>query len=134
MMKINYLAVAACIVINMGLGMSWFGVFAQPWMSGHGLTQAMIDQAMSPKPYLATIIGSLVSGYVMSLLFQRMNVSGWQDGGKVGAAIGGLMFFSTYASYMFSLKSSALASLDGGYMFVLYALYGALIGGWQKKV
>jgi Protein of unknown function (DUF1761) len=132
-MKINYLAVAACIVINMGLGVSWFGVFDQPWMDGHGLTLEMINKNASAKPYIATIIGSLVSGYVMSLLFQRMNVIGWQDGVKVGAAIGGLMFFSTYASYMFSLKSSVLAALDGGYMFVLYALYGALIGGWQKK-
>jgi Protein of unknown function (DUF1761) len=132
-MKINYLAVAACVIINMGLGMSWFGVFAKPWMDGHGLTMEMINNNTSAKPYIATIIGSLVSGYVMSLLFQRMNVRGWQDGLKVGAAIGGLMFFSTYASYMFSLKSSALASLDGGYMFVLYALYGALLGGWQKK-
>jgi hypothetical protein len=133
MMKINYLAIAACVLINMGLGMSWFGVFAQPWMEGHGLTQAVIEQNASAKPYIATIIGSLVSGYVMSLLFQRMNVSGWQDGAKAGAAIGGMMFFVTYASYMFAQKSSALASMDGGYMFILYVLYGALLGGWQKK-
>jgi Protein of unknown function (DUF1761) len=133
MMKINYLAVAACVVVNMGLGMSWFGVFDQPWMDGHGLTKEFIDQHMTAKPFIATIIGSLVSGYVLSLLFQRMNVTGWQDGVKVGAAIGGLLFFATYASYMFAHKTSAIASLDGGYMFVLYALYGALIGGWQKK-
>jgi hypothetical protein len=62
-----------------------------------------------------------------------MNVRDWQDGAKVGAAIGDLMFFSTYASYMFFLKTSTIASLDGGYVFILYTLYGALISGWQKK-
>jgi hypothetical protein len=132
-MKINYLAVAACIVINMGLGMTWFGVFAEPWMAGHGLTQEIIEKNTSAAPYISTIVAALVSGYVMSLLFQRMNVQGWVDGAKTGAAIGGLLFFSTFASYMFALKSPSFAAMDGGYMFILYTLYGALLGGWQKK-
>jgi hypothetical protein len=132
-MKINYLAVGACVLVNMGLGMTWFGVFAQPWMDGHGLTTEIIEKNASATPYLATIIGSLVSGYVLSLLFQRMRVSGWVDGATTGAAIGALLFFATYASYMFAQKTSAIAALDGGYMFLLCVLYGAVIGGWQKK-
>jgi hypothetical protein len=125
-MKINYLAVAACIVINMGLGMTWFGVFAEPWMAGHGLTQEIIEKNTSPAPYISTIVAALVSGYVM-------NVQGLADGAKVGAAIGSLLFFSTFASYMFALKSPSFGAMDGGYMFILYTLYGALLGGWQKK-
>lgn len=132
-MKTNYLAVAACILVNMGLGMTWYGIFAQPWMDGHGLTMQQIESNASATPYIVTALASLVSGYVISQLFQRMGVSGWQDGALAGAAIGSLLFVTTVASYMFELKSMNIAILDGGYMFVLAVLYGALIGGWQKK-
>ena len=132
-MKINYLAVAACVVINMGLGMTWYSIFANAWMNGHGITMAQVEANASAAPYIATTIAALAAGYVLSLLYQRMNVSGWQDGAITGAAIGSFLFFATVASYLFSQKPLSLAILDGGYMAVLFVLYGALIGGWQKK-
>ena len=132
-MKTNYLAVAVCILINMGLGMSWYGVFGETWMRGHGFTMAQVEANASAAPYIATAVGSVMAGYVLSLLYQRMNVKGWQDGAITGAAIGSFLFFATVASYLFSLKSLSLGVLDGGYMFVLFVLYGAIIGGWQKK-
>ena len=132
-MKINYLAVAACVVINMGLGMTWYSIFANAWMSGHGITMAQVEGNASSAPYIATTIAALAAGYVLSLLYQRMNVSGWQDGAITGAAIGSFLFFATVASYLFSQKPLTLAILDGGYMVILFVLYGALIGGWQKK-
>jgi hypothetical protein len=133
-MKTNYLAVAACVLVNMGLGMSWYSLFANQWMAGHGLTMETIEKNTSPMPYVATAVAAIVSGLILSYLFQKLNVVGWMEGAKTGALIGLLPFVSTIASYLFSLKSLELGVLDGGYMFVLYTLYGALIGGWQKKV
>ena len=132
-MKINYLAVAACVIINMGLGMTWYSIFANAWMNGHGITMAQVEGNVSAAPYIATAIAALAAGYVLSLLYQRMNVSGWQDGAITGAAIGSFLFFATVASYLFSQKPLSLAILDGGYMVILFVLYGAVIGGWQKK-
>ena len=132
-MKINYLAVAACVIVNMGLGMTWYSIFANAWMNGHGITMAQVESNASVAPYIATTIAALAAGYVLSLLYQRMNVSGWQDGALTGAAIGSFLFFATVASYLFSQKSLNLAILDGGYMIILFVLYGAVIGGWQKK-
>ena len=132
-MKINYLAVAAFIFINMGLGMAWYTIFADAWMAGHGITQAQIEANTSVAPYIMSVVAALAAGVVLSLLYQRMNIQGWQDGAIAGAAIGSFMFFEIVASHLFSQKSLALGALDGGYMFVLFVLYGALIGGWQKK-
>ena len=126
-MKINYLAVATCVVINTGL--SGYSVFANAWMNKHGITTGQVEG----NAYVATTIAALAAGYVLSLLYQRMNVSGWQDGAITGAAIGSFLFFATVASYLFSQKPLTLAILDGGYMVILFVLYGALIGGWQKK-
>ena len=132
-MKTNYLAVAACILVNMGLGMTWYSIFANAWMSGHGITMEMVEKNASATPYIATAVAAVVSGLILSHLFQRMNITGWMEGAKTGALIGLLPFVSTVASYLFSQKSLGLGVLDGGYMLVLYTLYGALIGGWQKK-
>jgi ABC-type enterochelin transport system permease subunit len=132
-MKTNYLAVAACVLVNMGLGMSWYGIFAKPWMEGHGLTMETIEKNVSATPYIATAVAAVVSGLILSHLFQKLNVVGWMEGAKTGALIGLLPFVSTVASYLFSQKSLGPGVLDGGYMLVLYALYGAVIGGWQKK-
>ena len=132
-MKTNYLAVAACILVNMVLGMSWYGIFAKPWMEGHGLTLDIIEKNTSPMPYVATAVAAVVSGLILSHLFQKLNIVGWMEGAKTGVLIGLLPFVSTIASYLFSQKSLGIGVLDGGYMLVLYTLYGAVIGGWQKK-
>ncbi len=132
-MKTNYLAVAACVLVNMGLGMTWYGIFAQPWMDGHGLTMEIVEKNASATPYIATTVAALVSGLILSHLFQHMNVNGWMEGAKTGALIGVLPAVATVASYLFAQKSMNIAFLDAGYMFVLFALYGAVIGGWQKK-
>ncbi len=84
-------------------------------------------------PYVISMVGALISGYVLSLLFRRMGVTGWQDGMKTGAAIGLLLMIVTFMSYAFSLRPTELSFIDGGYAFVLFSLYGAVIGGWQKR-
>jgi len=132
--KINYLAVGACALMNMLLGMIWYTIFAQQWMDGNGLTKERVESMPSgATPYLISIVGALLSGYVLSLIFKRMNVSGWMDGAMSGAAIGLFGLIATFMGNAFSLRPTALSFIDGGYIMVLFVLYGAVIGGWQKQ-
>ncbi len=133
--KINYLAVAACALVNMGLGMLWYGgLFAQPWMTANGLTEERLQSMPNGAlPYVISVVGALISGYVLTILFQRMGVSGWLDGLKTGTAIGLLLLVITFMNNAFSLRPMDLSWIDGGYAFVLFCLYGAVIGGWQKR-
>lgn len=133
--KINYLALLACVFVNIGLGMVWYGpLFAEKWMTFNSLTRERVESMPNgPMPYIVSMVGALISGYVLSLLFRRMGVSGWQDGLKTGAAIGLLLLVITFMNYAFSLRPTELAFIDGGYSFILFCLYGAVIGGWQKR-
>ncbi|MBU6343080.1 MAG: DUF1761 family protein [Bacteroidetes bacterium] len=131
--KTNYLALIVCPLINMALGMGWYGVFSQAWMDGHGLTMDRINSNQSPMLYVVSVVGSLISAYVLHLIFQRLGVRGWLDGLKSGAAIGLFGLVGTIVSYSFSLLPLSAAFIDGGFAFVLFCLYGALLGGWQKK-
>jgi hypothetical protein len=133
-MKINYLAVLLCALVNMGLGMAWYTAFSEPWMSGNNLTREVVESAPSgAMPYAISVVGALISGYVLSLIFRRMGVRGWQDGTTSGAAIGLVLLLATFMNNAFALRPTTLSFVDGGYVFVLFVLYGALIGGWQKK-
>lgn len=62
-----------------------------------------------------------------------MGVLGWLDGLKTGAAIGLFSMVGVFTLNAFSLRPMELSWIDGGYAFVLFCLYGAVIGGWQKR-
>jgi Protein of unknown function (DUF1761) len=133
-MKINYLAVICCLFINMLLGMAWYSAFDKPWMEGNGLTMDMINNAPNPAmKYITSMVIAVICGLVISLIFQRLGVTGWQDGAKSGAAIGFLGLLSMIMNYGFAMRPFTLGLIDGGFLFVLFTLFGALLGGWQKK-
>ncbi len=133
--KINYLAVVACMFVNIGLGMVWYGpLFADKWMQYNGLsTERVESMPFGFMPYIVSMVGALISGFVLSLLFRRMGVTGWQDGLKTGVAIGLFPLIITFMSYAFSLRPTELSFIDGGYAFVLFSLYGAVIGSFFKR-
>lgn len=131
--KTNYLAIVVCPLINMALGMAWYSIFDKPWMEGHNLTMERINANQSPTLYITSVVGSLISAYVLNLIFQRLGVRSLMDGLKSGAAIGLFGLLGTIVSYSFSLLPLPLALIDGGFAFVLFTLYGIVLGGWQKK-
>jgi hypothetical protein len=133
-MKTNYLAIAACAIVNALLGMGWYGIFQKPWMDGHNLTEEAIASVANPAlPYIVSIVGALLSGYVLTLIFRRLDVSGWLDGLMSGAAIGLFILVTFVVNSHYSLQPLSLALIDGGFGFLLFSAFGAVIGGWQKR-
>jgi len=133
-MKTNYLAIAACALVNIALGMGWYGAFSQPWMDGHGLT--MEDATSMENPYLPHIVGvatALTFGFLLTMIFRRMGVGGWIDGAMTGAAIGLFGLLGTIVGNMYSMSPFSLSLIDGGYAFLQFVIFGAIIGGWQKR-
>lgn len=133
-MKTNYLAIAACALANIALGMGWYGTFNQQWMEGHGLTMESIESMDNPAlPYIVSISVALIFGYLLTLIFRRMGVSGWIDGAMSGSAIGLFGLLGTIVGNMYSMKPLSLSFIDGGYVFLEFVIFGAIIGGWQKR-
>jgi hypothetical protein len=132
--KANYLAWLACPVYNALLGMGWYSIFRIPWMMAHGMSQDSIDRMPNPAlPYIISFVCALISAFILDWLFRRMNVSGWLDGLKTGAAIGLFGLMGMIVMMQFALHPFHLALIDGGFAFLLYTGYGLIIGGWQKK-
>ncbi|MEZ4921121.1 MAG: DUF1761 domain-containing protein [Saprospiraceae bacterium] len=131
-MKTNYLAILACAVINMLLGMGWYGVFAKPWMEGHGLSPEDAEN-MSGMNYGVSIGAALVAALIVSMIWRRMGVCTWADGLKSGAALGVLGLVGTIVGYMFAQINFETSMIDGGFAFIQMTLFGLVLGGWVKK-
>ena len=141
--KTNWPAIASCAVVNLGLGGLWYGpLFGMMWMDNHGIvpndtggtfSKHGAEHSFSFIPLIASAAGAVLTGLLIHYLFQRMRIGGWQDGLKAGGILGLLAFIGTAVNYLFAVNPATLTWIDGGHSLILFALYGLLIGGWQKK-
>jgi hypothetical protein len=131
-LKINHLAILACVVVGQIVPMIWYSSFSTPWMAGHHITLEQ-GQNSPPTPYIVAIVYSIVSAYTMAYLFKRMNVDSMADGFKTALLIGfafTLMYSMT--NNLFTFKPYYLTWIDGGVFVVVYALFGVILGAWRK--
>ncbi|GAB4494252.1 MAG: hypothetical protein OHK0019_20070 [Saprospiraceae bacterium] len=143
--KTNWLAIVASAVAGMVIGFLWYGfLFNEQWMAGNGFTvegtgenQKMfkngVEVPMSFTPMIVNTVVMAVYALIMDWLFKKMNVSTWQTGATVGAAIGLIMLLGVLVGNMFAMNPMSLTLADGSYSFVLFVVIGAIVGGWQKK-
>ena len=139
--KTNWLAIAASVVVGMLMGFLWYGMlFQNQWMAGNGFTMEGdkmfkngAEIPMSATPMIVNTIVMLVYALIMNWLLNKMSISTWQSGAMVGGGIGLLMAFGILTGNMFAQNPMSLTMVDGSYSLVLFALMGAIIGGWRKK-
>ncbi len=66
--NINYLAVLAAIIVNMGVGAIWYSplLFANPWMAMNNFTEEMIrKQGSAARGYIISIIASILIAFAL---------------------------------------------------------------------
>lgn len=139
--KTNWLAIAAAVIAAMVIGFLWYGaLFQDQWMAGNGITQEGekylkngVEMPMSATPMIFNTIAMILYALVINWLLGRMGVSNWMDGAMTGGVIGLLMAVGEHTGNLFANNPSSLSMVDGSYSLVLFALMGAIIGGWQKK-
>lgn len=139
--RTNWLAIAACVVVGMVIGFLWYGaLFNQQWMAANGFTmegEKMFKNGtevpMSATPMIFNTIAMLVYALLMNWLLGRTGSNTWMDGAQVGGIIGVIMLIGIYIGNTFAMNPMSLTMVDGSYSLVLFAVFGAILGGWQKK-
>ena len=140
----NWLAIALCAVINFIFSNLWYGMlFGEKWYALHNMvvdktngtfTKNGITPDFNPvAAILGAVAGALISAFILSYLFRRMGVAGWKDGLVTGATIGLFAFIGLSVNNLFICNPMSLSLIEGGAAVILFALYGAILGGWQKK-
>jgi uncharacterized membrane protein YwzB len=140
----NWLAIALCTVINFIFSNVWFGpLFGAKWYIMHNIVMdkangTFTKNGVSPdfNPILliiSAVTGAFISAFLLSYLYRRIGVTDWKDGLMTGATIGLFAFIGLSVNNLFSCNPFELSLIEGGAAVVLFAIYGAILGGWKKK-
>lgn len=128
-MKKSALVIIACVVINMVLGMAWYGAFSRPWMDANLLTMEKIQAAGNATPgYILSMAVAAVSAVILALILKRMRIGNWQEGLFTGAGIGLIALLGTIVGNWYAMRPFVVSLVDGGFAFLQYAAFCAIIG------
>ena len=128
-MKKSAIVIIACIAINIALGMAWYGVFSQPWMEANQLTRDKILAPVNANPgYMLSMLTAALSALILRYVLRRMHTRGWGDGLLTGAGIGLIALLGTIVGNWYAMRPLAVSLIDGGFAFLQYAAYCAVIG------
>ena len=128
-MKKSALVIFACVVINMVLGMAWYGAFSQPWMDANLLTMEKIQATGNANPgYILSMAVAAVSAVILTLILKRMRIRNWVEGLYTGAGIGLIALLGTIVGNWYAMRPIVVSFVDGGFAFLQYAAFCAVIG------
>ena len=128
-MKKSVLVIIACVVINMVLGMAWYGAFSQPWMDANLLTMEKIQTTGNATPgYILSMAVAAVSAVILTLILTRMRIRGWKEGLYTGAGIGLIALLGTIVGNWYAMRPFTVSLIDGGFAFFQYCAFCAVIG------
>ena len=134
-LKINHLAVWACVILLHIIGFLWYGpLFGEQWMGMVGLDPEMAEGGASDIGlWVTNLIATAAPLYLLAWLYTKLNVLT----GARGAALAFLAAFCFHhlplmSGNMFAGESYGLAWITGGFALVAWTISGFIIGSWTK--
>ncbi len=127
----HYLAIAAGAVAAFIIGMLWYAVlFSKAWSEGQGFSEQKMKelQASASTAFAVSFAGYFVTGYIMCLLFQRLNVTDLRDALQLTFLIWlGFPAMIGLMNSMYTGKSLVVYLIDVGYQLVYLLAMAALL-------
>jgi hypothetical protein len=139
MHNLNLLAVLVAAISTMVVGFLWYSpiLFAKPWMRELGYdpddkakTKEM-QKSASPA-YLGSFLASVVSAFILALLFHWLHVQNLNSGLLVAFHVW-LGFVATVqlTGVLFMKQSMKLFAIKTGYQLACYLTMGAILTVWR---
>ena len=128
--NLNWYAIVVSALAGFPLGFLWYGaLFGKPWMALTGVTHEQGKAANPLKLYGTVLLLNLVIAFALSFL---IGDSDWHDGVHHGL-FSALAFFATGLgiNYLFEFRRLKLWLINTGYMVLLMAIMGAILGAWH---
>ena len=129
--RINHLAVWVAAIVYYVFGAIWFTVFSGPWT-------AMVGKPMqaSPTIYIVSFVLGLILSYATALALTRRPEDQTVGQGVSFALFMGIALVGTQSlnGALYEGRPLALWLLDTAYVVIGFAIIGAIVGGWKKRV
>ena len=128
----NWLAIIVATVTAFALGGAWYakGLFGAAWMQDVGLTEESAKNANMPKTFGGAFVLQLVAAMTLATFLGPEST--WLSGVHTGLVIGiGFLATAYGVTYLFEQRPLRLFMINTGFNVVLFAIMGAVIGGWH---
>ena len=129
MKGVNWIGVVLAAVVSYLIGWVWFDpLFGAAWLAEMKMTEEQMAAA-GAMPMILGFVNTLVTCVGLGLLVPRLE--GTLMGGLKTGVLAAIFFAGTTSAmnYIYGGDSQKLVMIDFGYMLVMYAVAGAIIGG-----
>ena len=98
----------------------------------NGISDEQIRGSSQAKTFGGAFMLTLIAAFGMAMMLQLHPAPGLSTGLGTGTVIG-LAFVATSLgiNYLFALKSMRLYLVDAGYLVLMFAVMGVIIGAWR---
>lgn len=135
-MRTNYPAVLVAAIAYWLLGAVWYGaIFSKSWMD---LEHMAAEQARAMNPVLPYVITFLLN---LLIAYSLEQICIWRNANTVGrgTSVGVLLWIGfvgpvTFTTYMYEMRPWQLFAINEFYPLFGFALMGAILGAWTKKI
>lgn len=133
---LNYVHILVVTVAGFMLGWLWYSlVFGKAWMAEMKITPEMAKEEQAKgmagyfiKGFVLTLLGT----FGLAALIAAHKVPNWKHGAAFGAFVGIVgPVVRMLNGAVWEKKSCKLQAINAGHEIVLYALQGAILGGWR---
>jgi hypothetical protein len=131
---VNWLAVIVAAVSSFVLGGIWYGpLFGKRWQAHLGLSDEKIAGGNVAMIFGISFILTFIVALALGLLINAVVPSpGLVSGLRTGFEVSLLFVATTFGiNYLFARHSLALYGIDVGYMVLMFAVMGAILGAWR---
>ena len=139
--KTNWTTIIVTSLIGYALGFVWYGMlFNTMWaadnnyeIEGDKMFKNGVEVPMSLTPMIFNLVSMIIYALLIDWLLKKTGAASWQDGAKIGAIIGVIMLLGVFTGNMFAGNPMRLSVIDGSYSFIMFVIFGAMIGGWKRN-
>lgn len=131
--SINYLAVLAAAIAAFVIGGLWYAPFSfeRPWRKAAGLSDADMQRGSAPMIFGVAFVCTLVAAYALAWVLGGPETTA-MSGLTAGLIIGfGIAAMSLGVMASFERRPPVYLLINGGYLTVLFAVMGLILGAWR---
>ncbi len=132
--KVNWLAIVAATIAGFFIGFLWYGLlFDAMWMELIGFTAETIEGTSMALQFGVSIPATFIAAWGLAVLIGKAPSA--SDGMMTGAFVS-LFFVAAMLAqnYVYSLNPLGLWLVDAGFVIVMFAVMGAVIGMMKKPI
>ena len=133
---INYLALVVCAILNMGVGMLWYGpLFGKTWVALMKFDPAKMEEAKKKGmglSYLWAFLGAFVTAYALVYFIGLLGVSDVMGAIELVCWIVlGFIATTLLSTVLWEGRPFVLYLINVGYYFVVLSLMAFILVSWQ---